>query len=102
MYFGILLGNHVAAMVLPLAYYPGIFTAVAAYGHLGCFCGLLINSICIEEKHPGKGGRTVTNRIFWTRTLPPTQSSASSTSSSSQPDSPASPPSSPELDSTLS
>jgi hypothetical protein len=65
MYFTIIFGTHVGGIILPLIYLPNIYTCAVSYIHLICFCGMLINTICIDEEEPGKGGRTVTNRIFW-------------------------------------
>ena len=65
MYFAIIFANHVAALVLPLAYYPSVFTCCLAYGHLGMFISVVVNSICMDEKEAGKGGKTLLNRIFW-------------------------------------
>lgn len=65
MYFSIIFGGHASASIFALAYYPSVFTCVIGYLHLGCFCGMLINTICVKEKEAGKGGKTTTNRIFW-------------------------------------
>ena len=65
MYFSIILGNHICSIFMPMAYYPSIFSSIIAYIHLFCFCGMLINTICIKQKEIGKGGRTKTNRVFW-------------------------------------
>jgi hypothetical protein len=67
MYFAIIFANHLCAIFLPMAYLPNILTCVISYFHFTCFCGMLINSICISEKIPGKGGKTTTNRVFWVR-----------------------------------
>ena len=65
MYFAIIFGNHISAFILPFAYYPSIITCSLAWVHCGLFMGILVNTICVDEKDAGKGGRTITNRILW-------------------------------------
>lgn len=65
MYFAIIFGNHVVSVALPLAYYPSILTSVASFAHLGALLGMVINTVCVDEEEAGRGGRSVTNRIFW-------------------------------------
>lgn len=47
MYFAIIFGNHICAVFLPMAYLPNILTCIIAYAHFTCYCGMLINEICI-------------------------------------------------------
>ena len=65
MYFALILGNHVSAFLVAFAYYPSIVSCILSWTHLGGFMGLLINTVCVEEKEVGKGGRTITNRVLW-------------------------------------
>ena len=83
--FAIIMGHHVSSLVIPLAYYPSIATCIGAYVHFGGLCGLLINTICVDEKEPGKGGRTLGNRILWISICNLTQLCAFAISFSSQP-----------------
>lgn len=90
MYFAVIFGSHISCVFLPMAYLPNIYSCVVAYAHFTCFCGMLINSIFVTEKHPGRGGKTKANRVFWFRNSSPMQSCAASTLPSSWVDSSAS------------
>lgn len=80
MYFAVIFGNHISAVFLPLTFIPNITACVLAYSHFAKFIGIVVNSVFINEKKKGRGGKTTANRVFWFRKSSPTQSCASSTS----------------------
>ena len=65
MYFAIIFGNHICAIFLPMTFIPNILACVLAYVHFAGFLGILVNTIFINEKKKGRGGKTTANRIFW-------------------------------------